>query len=242
MVSFLKNFFTKSEPTPKEIQSEPRRDSSLPIQTPTSPALWCPFAIKMRVAKPMGPYPQGYPEGAVIHFTAGRDQSEHDAISTLAAAGNQGLAFFMIGPTGTIYQSLPLDQCGSHAGESAWPGLGRKVSNRLVGIEVACAGQLDNTLTSWFGQKNLIGDCRLVDESHGCPSGWYKCFTDAQETALVDLIKWLKSNNPEVFKYENVLGHHEVSGQLGLGYWRKSDPGGSLSLPMPDFRSFLQNH
>jgi hypothetical protein len=51
---------------------------------------------------------------------------------------------------------------------------------------------------------------------------------------------WLKNNNPKIFDFDKVLGHHEVSGRVGLGYWRKIDPGGSLSMPMREYREYLK--
>ena len=56
---------------------------------------------------------------------------------------------------------------------------------------------------------------------------------------------WLKRNNPDVFRFDYVAGHDEIAtlGSPGspkektLG--RKQDPGGSLSLPMAEYREML---
>jgi lysozyme family protein len=49
----------------------------------------------------------------------------------------------------------------------------------------------------------------------------------------VKLLLWLKGNQPDVFQFEFVLGHDEVSPG------RKNDPGGALSVTLPQFRERL---
>lgn len=203
--------------------------------------LWYPLAEAVTpLMKTRGKYANHYPVGAIVHYTAGHDQSEDDARGTLSWGRQQGYCFFVIGPTGKIYQSFPLDEWGYHAGESHWPGLGSGVSSKLVGIEVCSAGLLDAKRKSWFGKTYPAEQTREVKEAdYGCPSGIYKAYTEAQEEALIRLLLWLKSNKPNVFDNRYVLGHHEVSGKLGIGYWRKQDPGGALSMSMQDLRKRL---
>jgi len=50
---------------------------------------------------------------------------------------------------------------------------------------------------------------------------------------------WLYKNI-EPFKIDASRGHHEVSGVPGIGFWRKNDPGGSLSMPMSVLREKLE--
>jgi N-acetyl-anhydromuramyl-L-alanine amidase AmpD len=204
--------------------------------------MWCPLAEAVTPhMRTRGKYADRYPRGAVVHYTAGHDRSEEDARASLSFGREQGYCFFVIGPTGRIYQSFPLDEWGYHAGESAWLGLGTNVSSKLVGIEVACAGLLDADRKSWFGTTYLQSETRRLAASsgHGGPAGTYRSFRAQQEEALIGLLRWLKSNNPAVFDCRNVLGHHEVSGELGIGRWRKQDPGGALSMPMDQLRALL---
>jgi len=202
--------------------------------------LWYPDRTKNDIAMPTaGFYKGGYPKGAIVHFTAGHDSSEEKAKETLKWGASQGYTFFVIGPSGRVYQNFPLDKWGHHAGSSNWVGIGSGVSQHLVGIEVACAGKLTTDLKSWFGKQYEKQECRIVGDNYECPAGIYKKFTKEQEQALVKLILWLKSNNPKVFNLDFVLGHHEVAGVKGIGYWRKNDPGGSLSMTMSDFREML---
>lgn len=187
-----------------------------------------------------GEYAYRYPAGAVVHFTAGRDKTEQDMINSMTWGVSQKFAFFGIGPTGVVYQAHPLNRWGSHAGSSFWNYLGKNVSTKLVGIEIACAGELTNG-RSWFNVSYPESETRTVKESeHGCKSGQYKRFTEAQEKALFELLLWLKNNCPEVFSLDYVLGHHEVSGRIGLGHYRKTDPGGSLSISMDELRARLK--
>lgn len=65
--------------------------------------------------------------------------------------------------------------------------------------------------------------------------------TATQESALTALLLWMHQNNPRVFRIENVVGHDEVAVDgNGTEPGRKQDPGASLSLYMPAFRTKLQ--
>ena len=242
----IKSLFQKPKNTEKPIEGEPQNETPTPTpkveETPAEKLLWYPRAIRPERKMPFsGTYAKGYPLGAIVHFTAGRDKTEQDALDTYDWGCYEGYTFFVIGPTGVVYQGFPLDKRGSHAGSSSWPGLGDSVSKHLVGIEVACAGLLDGNGKSWFGVTYPEGETRRVSEqTWEGPSGQYKKFTLAQERSLVDLIIWMKKNNPDVFDLEYVLGHNEPAGKKGIGYWRKNDPTGALSMPMTKFREFLK--
>lgn len=219
--------------------SEPLRPS---LDERNAQLLWYPLAhVLTPRMRTRGKYPDNYPRGAVVHFTAGHDESDSDAAGSISYGREQGFAYLCISPTGRVYQAHPFDEWGYHAGESNWTGLGSSVSGRLVGIEICCAGRLDSNLKSWFGKTYPIADTRTVTEAnYGCPDGAYKKYTAEQESSLLALLLWLKRNNENVFSFDYVLGHHEVSGMKGIGRWRKNDPGGALSMPMDDFRSQLR--
>jgi len=51
---------------------------------------------------------------------------------------------------------------------------------------------------------------------------------------LFKLLRWLEYNGNGIFKLDFVLGHDEVAPS------RKNDPGGSLSMTMPEFRKKLK--
>lgn len=194
--------------------------------------LWYPEAKILEIGmKTQGNYEENYPQGAVVHFTAGNDSTEQNAIDSLHWGKSQKYAFMMIGPTGVVYQAHPLNEWGWHAGKSNWYSVGSSVSRYFVGIEVACAGSLDEDNESWFGEKYLEKDVRNIPEdTDNIKAGVYRKFTEAQETALIKLLVWLKVNNPLVFDCKNIVGHDEVSPG------RKVDPGGSLSMSMPMLR------
>lgn len=199
--------------------------------------LWCPLATITTEKMPtVGQYPKGYPEGAVVHFTAGRSlKGDSDALNTIRGGIANGYCYFCISSDGTIFQSFPLNKWGYHCGKSSWPGLGSGLSNRLVGIEICNAGKLDANGRSWFGETYPETQRRKVGNEYG-ESGTYHQYTEAQEKSLIDLIWWLKLNNPDVFKIDYVLGHHEISPG------RKNDPCGALSVTMNEFRKALSKH
>ena len=181
-----------------------------------------------------GTYRKGYPEGAIVHFTAGHPNGEG---AVEYAISKNSYCYFVIGPDGTVYQNFPLNRWGYHAGKSEHDNLGKSVSQFLVGIEITCAGKVekikDNLFKPWFDLYLTRQEVRFVPKEQNCIAGWYHRYTEAQERSLMVLLLWLQQNNPNVFRLEYVLGHDEVSPG------RKSDPGGSLSMTMPDFRAHL---
>jgi hypothetical protein len=201
--------------------------------------LWYPDAqIPSKAMSTIGQYAGGYPLGAVVHHSAGSDQGIYEY------GLQMGFTYLVINRDGTVLQGFPIDRWGSHAGTSKWPGLGESVSSKLVGIEVVSAGKLSREGTkwkSWFGKFYEDSEVRTVGmNTDNIQAGTYHRFTDAQEQSLVKLLLWLKSNNPSVFNLDYVLGHDQVSGPAGIGYWRKTDPGGSLSMTMPAFQKLLK--
>lgn len=217
-----------------ELKSAPGEVHRESKSTPGQKLLWCPFAeIPDQEMKSQGKYPKGYPEGCIVHFTAGQADK-----SAVAYGRKMGYSYMHIDPMGVITQSTPLDEWGCHAGDSYWEGLGHGVSQHLVGIEVACAGKLTKIdkqqYQSWFGKKYDEAAVRYFQQDRdNVQAGYYQKYTQAQETALIHLILWLKTNNPDVFKIEYVLGHDEVAPS------RKNDPGAALSATMPEFRKLL---
>lgn len=214
------------------------------VSAPDQHLLWCPFALTdFPRSRTRGSYRKGYPEGAVVHFTAGRNRPLADEVRYQVESG---YTYFVIDPDGNLAQNFPLDSWGHHAGESCWPGLGDSVSSKLVGIEIQNAGLLQksgNEWKSWFGVTIPAAQRRTIatNTAKQQMAGTYHRYTQAQENTLIRLLTWLKTNHPSVFSYDLVLGHDEVSGQKGLGRWRKNDPGGALSMKMDDLRAKLKN-
>jgi N-acetyl-anhydromuramyl-L-alanine amidase AmpD len=195
-------------------------------------SLWYSQAeTKFPSSKTRGRYPSGGPEGAIVHWTAGREnQSLKSALSYQA---RQGFTYFVIDEDGNVGQNFPLNQWGYHAGKSYYDGLGSYVSNRVVGIEVICPGHLDKRRTAWFDRTEPYPEdkCRLeVRRNKNIAPGYYYKFTNKQENSLIKLLLWLWDQY-DCFQVPYILGHDEVSPG------RKVDPGGSLSYTMPEFRS-----
>jgi N-acetyl-anhydromuramyl-L-alanine amidase AmpD len=213
--------------------------------------LRCPLATTTGLpeARTRGRYRKGYPEGAIVHFTAGHHaQKPEDAIKQMVKAGH---CYFLIARDGTIYQNFPLSHWGYHSGgKSAWKGLPGlpespsvpgSVSNELVGIEVMASGLLDSNRRPWYGgHKFPVEETRTTAGDDQQLRGTYHIYTPEQEESLERLVRWLENNNPNVFKFDLVLGHDEVSGPRGIGYHRKNDPGAALSMTMDAFRAKLK--
>jgi hypothetical protein len=209
------------------------------------PGLWYPDADRSISMPTQGYYPNRYPMGALVHFTAGRcDRGDPDAAATARYGATNTYCFFCISRTGKVYQTAPLSRWGFHSGKSYWSGLGNYVHSKIVGIEVCNAGILKKTERGYEPWWNKPGDpkntfytedqVRFVERAHNVlDSGSYQRYTPEQEKSLIDLILWMHAANPKVFKLDYVVGHDEVSPK------RKNDPGGALSFYMPEFRAHL---
>lgn len=206
--------------------------------------------------KTRGYYRDGFPKGAVVHFTAGRSRGikggvrnaftpEKQAIRQLKSALKSPYCYFLIDAVGNIYQQFPLDRWGYHAGKSSYPGLGIDVSSNLVGIEVMCAGTLkkipgESSFKAWFSNLSKGDTSYSLDEmefwkkTENIKQGYYHKFTAEQKKSLVDLNLWLDAQSEE-FSLDYVVGHDEVAPS------RKNDPGGSLGMTMTNFRDLLKD-
>ena len=244
-------------------------DYKKPKET-TEVKLWYPSAHKPDFRQnTLGEYKNKYPVGLVVHYIVAPQEGGLDKAIQWAKFGkDRNFTFFTIGTDGSIVQSFPLDRWGQHAGESFWDGIGNDVSRSLVGVEIVCEGQIRyfDDVKKWGHQsskkqpdgsvkierryvKTKIEDMNTIASNmQNIAKGTYEKYTEKQEKALIELILWLKKNNPSVFNFDYVLGHDEVAGPRGLGKvnpdysnnWRKVDPGGSLSVNMNEFRAMLK--
>lgn len=209
-----------------------------------------PFAVQhKRKMRERAAYSKGYPLGVLVHYSAGQWETFQHGLDMMNWGISKGYTYLGLEAGGKLIQAHAVNMWGEHAGTSAWTrSLVGSVSDDLIGIEVLNPGQLtkkDDGFYTYFDKKidpAKHGIPRYVTEKEwGCVTGWYLPFTPAQEATLVQTIIWLYRNDPYgVMKLDNVLGHHEVAGKLGLGYFRKPDPGGALSMPMADFRNMLK--
>lgn len=211
--------------------------------------LWIPFAkrydqLKGKKEMPTkGLFPDGGPNGLIVHYSAGHD----NAVATMDYGAGKGYTFLTLSKDGTLWQGHPLNKWGSHAGDAlAHNNWGKQVSMHTVGVEIMSAGALkmkqDGTFWTYWGEMVPLENVREF-HAEGDPadnrtqtSGYYEIFTEAQEATLIQLCMWLADNVP-CFSIDNILGHDEVEWPAG----RKSDPGGSLSLPMPLYRDHLKS-
>lgn len=186
-----------------------------------------------------GKYSKGFPEGIIVHFTAGWQNGK--AKPTIAYANSRGHRYFFIDEAGQVWQQFCLSGYGQHAGESQCPVTGRtSVSKYYVGIEVACAGKLSDMDgdggidDTWFKQMNIPPENRrtgVINDRWQKANGTYQKFTEAQETALKHLCVWLCENG---CNSDLIFSHEEVAPG------RKNDVGLALSVTMENFRKMIK--
>jgi len=193
---------------------------------------WISWAKDIGKIATQGTYRRGFPEGAIVHHTAGASLAgDHSAL----AAGPYPC--LIIDRDGTVYQPMPLDRWGYHSGTYH--------HQTHVGIEICGAGLLKKVVggyRSWFGRLYQDADVRIIPASSArnpipIPGPYHK-FTKLQEDSLIQLLLYLKNEAPDIFSFDRVIGHDEACAEVGK-YGRKNDPGGSLSMTMPELRKFL---
>lgn len=185
-----------------------------------------------------GTYKNKFPEGVIVHFTAGwRNQKGTDAVKF---ANKNGHRYFLILEDGTVVQQFCLTGYGAHAGVSKCPVTKRTtVSQYYVGIEVCCGGRLedadkDGQVDDTYFKTNVPADqmrTGKINNKWQKSSGTYEKFTDAQELSLKKLCTWLCENGANS---DFIFSHEEVSPD------RKNDVGLSLSVTMDEFRSLIK--
>jgi hypothetical protein len=203
--------------------------------------LWIPWAQNMAGGTERGSYPNGYPRGLVVHFTAGHRNG--------IAAGNEvmrntGCLYLLLDKDGNLGQGNSLRRHGYHAGVSSHKGAVGTVSDEYAGVEVMCWGGVSKSgagFRSWAGTTVAASEVVHQAAKRGnIAPGHYQVYTRKQMFALRRLVCWLHLNCPEEFRLDRVVGHDEVSPG------RKNDPGASLydhergcPLTMEEFRQLL---
>lgn len=174
-------------------------------------------------------YAKGTPEGLVVHFTVS-GRTEKDARGVLSYLAKQGYGCMVMDQDGVIYIPEGFDifkQAAAHAGKSAWNGISG-MNSHFMGMEIC----------NWGSDGAKHGaDVRKISKKTGNQyPGTYQCYTSAQEISLANFCLWAKAKCP-TFNLDNVAGHEECALPAG----RKNDPGGSLSMTMPNFRAYLKS-
>lgn len=180
----------------------------------------------------------GKPVGSVLHYTvSGNSPSQAINVANYFARTPSLLGYQLACPimdrNGTIY--IPkgwkiLGDRNNHAGTSSWNGYSG-LSATHTGLEVCSWGMLDSSSRS----KVAPHEIRTVTKSANIKAGDYQKYTEDQELHILNWYIYHLKNCPH-FKIENICGHDECSPS------RKSDPGGSLSMTMPEFRALVKKY
>ncbi len=177
------------------------------------------------------------PKGLILHFHAGWSDSRINSINCLREGQKNGYTYICMEENGDVY--FPYSSKDGKKIASFWKNgyhCGTSHHKDHIGLEVMCSGKLQKTADgyeTWYGEKIEPKEVRYVDKKDNVVAGYYEKFTQDQERAIINLCFYLKENYP-TFSFDNVLGHCEVAPG------RKNDPGGSLSVTMPELREILK--
>lgn len=227
------------------IQNEIREKELVEPERPTDKAVGSssrydiPEIIELDInVKTQGKYltPTKKAKGLVVHFTAGRfAEGRQSVVNSLTSLAKRGLGCLYMDIDGKIYRAKTqgLDDIAWHAGKSAWLGHSG-MSRYCMGIEICNAGKLESDGRSWYGLMIPESERRVItDNEDNQKRGMYHKYTAAQEKSLINFVLWQLDVNPE-FDLDFVIGHDECAPN------RKNDPGGSLSMTMPEFRAMIK--
>lgn len=171
-------------------------------------------------------------KGLTVHYTVS-GRSPASAKSVLKYLSSQGYMCMVMDENGHIHIPKGFDvmkHWGYHSGVSKWKGRS-SVSDIFAGMEICCWGRNPPSSVP-------ASEIRTVTTAQGyVVAGKYQKYTLAQEKHLINFILWAKANNSE-FDIAQVAGHDELRKEAGkLG--DKQDPGGSLSMTMPQLRKLV---
>ena len=168
-----------------------------------------------------GPFEPGILDTIVVHFTDGG--SADWAIRTLTDPQRRVSSHLVVARDGRVFQMLPFNLIGWHAGESSWGG--RRSFNKFsIGIEIDNAGLLQEQegggYLSWFGQEYPEEQMvRGVHRHDTEPTCWHR-YTDVQLRVVEELCGLFVTE----YGIRYILGHEEIAPN------RKIDPGPAFPL------------
>ncbi|MCP3684525.1 MAG: hypothetical protein GY861_17810 [bacterium] len=176
--------------------------------------------------------PSGFAKGLVVHYTVS-GRTKRSARSIVNSLAKRGLGCMVMDEEGTIYipDNFDIDEdVAYHAGPSQWKGKSG-VSALCMGMEICNWGKLNSKT------KPRADKIRKSKDNDNIKAGEYEEYTmlKGQEEALINFILWQADTNPE-FDIEWIVGHDECAVPKG----RKSDPGASLSMTMPELRELIR--
>jgi N-acetylmuramoyl-L-alanine amidase len=158
-------------------------------------------------------------EYLIIHYTTGTDPMQ--TINTFTNPNSKVSAHLLITRQGEIYQFVPFNIVGWHAGYSQWADR-EKLNRYSIGIELDNAGRLSWVNGQWIrhdkvfsGDEILIAPHKLVDVDM-C---WEK-YPQALLDALLETAKLLKAT----YNFIDVVGHDDIS------HSGKMDPGPAFDM------------
>lgn len=165
--------------------------------------------------------------GITIHYSADRDVAR-----TMATLIKSELGYhFLIARDGTTFQLVDTSFSVAHAGKAEW--LGKSPNSHHIAICLMSWGKLikkEDEYLNWASGKIAPHEVRT---KMGDSTYWDK-FTPEQEKMLRLLLRnfIFAGIDPS-----GICGHDESA----IPFGRKTDPGASLSMSMPELRASLMD-
>ena len=173
--------------------------------------------VKNKMDRDSGEFASGRPDTIIVHYTGGI--KKEGAINALYHSNMQVSAHFVLDVDGTVYQLMPLNKIGWHAGKSAF-GDRSGFNKYSLGIEIVNPGYLnkadDGEFYTYFNNK-VKDKSKAVLARH--PNETRERYWHAYEEAQIISTFHLCEELAKMFGIRFIFGHDEISPG------RKQDPG-----------------
>jgi N-acetyl-anhydromuramyl-L-alanine amidase AmpD len=172
----------------------------------------------------------GPPVGVTVHDLASRN-----AEASIKYLHNSGLGYHaIIDRNGDFIQTSYFSHKVNHAGRSTWKG--HSPNRTHISVALASWGELKEDASggfmSWANKAVEASGVKLRSGNLSSVPRHWDAATDEQEATLIAFLKWSMANGIDP---KNICGHDEAA----IPFGRKNDPGGVLSMTMPQLRKFL---
>jgi len=174
---------------------------------------------------------EGGPVGITIHDLASRDVE-----ASIKYLYGSGLGYHaIIGRGGEFVQTCYFSHKVNHAGASTWNG--NSPNRTHVSVALACWGEVAEAaggFISWAKKEVPASEVKERTGNLDSIARHWDAATAEQEATLMAFLKWAVKNG---ISPKNICGHDEAA----IPFGRKNDPGGVLSVTMPELRTRLQS-
>jgi N-acetyl-anhydromuramyl-L-alanine amidase AmpD len=169
--------------------------------------------------------------GITIHHLG-----EHNHENAMASLKKQKLGYHgIIARDGQFIQTAYFSDKVNHAGKALWNGT--SPNRRHISVAIASWGEVKKDpaafkYTTWAGSRIPLFEVNLRKGNIDNDWHFWDMATPEQEATLFRFLRWAVDAGIDP---KNICGHDECA----IPFGRKNDPGGVISMTMPQLRAVI---